>query len=152
VTETQTTSSTTTSQAPSATIDSVNQNGQPISGYVTALYNGNGRPIRIGFTPKTFSGLTTGDSYSVGLASQGDCTFEHWQGTTNSGHLSFTASGAQTFTGVYKCTNAAPAAASGATSTPLPLAAFSLVIGSTLLIGGQAARTTENKAHKSTSR
>jgi hypothetical protein len=115
----------------------VNQNGQAITGYYIVLRTSAGKSLATGYTTKTFTGLTTGTSYEVELDSYGSCTFEHWQGTTNSGDLAFTASGPQTFVGVFDCSGAAaPAAAKSAPAIqPLPLAAFSVMMGSTLIAG-----------------
>jgi hypothetical protein len=86
----------------------VNQNGATITGYYTALRTSTGTKISTGYTTKTFtSGMTAGTKYEIELDSYGSCTFTNWQGTTDSGDLTFTAaSGPQTLVGVYDCTSA----------------------------------------------
>jgi hypothetical protein len=101
--------------SPSVTIESVNQNGAPITGYWTVLYGPRGGQLATGYTTKTFGGLTSGTQYSVELDSYAGCQFSHWQGTNSGSDVrSFTASGAQTFVGVYTCTSTT------ATATALP--------------------------------
>ena len=87
-------------------VQSVNQNGQAITGYWAVLYNSAGTQLTTGFTPVTFSGLTAGTAYGVSVSSYGACTFSHWQdnGSTNA-MRAFTAASTQTFTGVFNCTN-----------------------------------------------
>ena len=79
-----------------------------MTGYYTVLRTSTGAKVATGYTTKTFtSGMTAGTKYEVELDSYGSCTFADWQGTTNSGDLTFTAaSGSQTFVGVYDCTSA----------------------------------------------
>jgi hypothetical protein len=107
--------------SPSVTIESVNQNGAPINGYWTVLYGPHGGQLATGYTTKTFSGLTSGTQYSVELDSYGSCQFSHWQDTSSGSYeRSFTASGAQTFVGVYTC---------GSSGAVAPSLAASLMIG-----------------------
>jgi hypothetical protein len=97
--------------SPSVTIESVNQNGAPITGYWTVLYGPHGGQLATGYTTKTFGGLTSGTQYSVELDSYAGCQFSHWQDTSSGSDVrSFTASGAQTFVGVYTCTSSRAAA------------------------------------------
>lgn len=108
-TTTTSSSSTTTITGGAIAVNSVNQDGQTITGYWTVLYDGSGNQAGTGYTPKTFSGLNVGSVYSVLLDSYASCTFDHWQdtGSANS-ERSFTATASsQTFTGVYDCTTAA---------------------------------------------
>lgn len=87
----------------SVTINSVNQNGSPISGYYVVLYNSAGGVLGTGFTTKTFP-TTSGNSYSVRADSYGSCVFTHWSNGATSDPMPFTASSsAQTFTAVYNC-------------------------------------------------
>jgi hypothetical protein len=122
------------SNSPSVTIESVNQNGAPITGYWTVLYNAHGGQLATGYTTKAFSGLTSGTKYSVELDSYAGCQFSHWQDTNSGSDVrSFTASGAQTFVGVYTCTSRAaaialvPASISGSSGEGL-VSALSLVL------------------------
>jgi hypothetical protein len=103
---TSTTTATATSRPPQVTVESVNQNGAPITGYWTVLRTSSGSKIASGYTTKTFtSGMTVGSNYEIELDGYGSCTFSHWQGTSNSGDLTFTAAGgSQTFVGVFDCT------------------------------------------------
>lgn len=119
------------------TVESINQNGQVITGYYTVLRTHTGTKIASGYTTKTFtSGTTAGTQYEIELDSYGSCTFTNWQGTSNSGDLSFTAtSGPQTFVGVYNCTNAG-APAYHTTAQPLPVLAVAFIVGMSLLVGG----------------
>jgi hypothetical protein len=91
------------SGSPSVTVESLDQNGQTITGYWTVLYSGSGSQIATGYTAKTFK-VTAGASYSIELDGYNGCSFQYWQDTTNSGDLNFTAvSGQQAFVGVYNC-------------------------------------------------
>jgi hypothetical protein len=110
--------------SPSVTIESVNQNGAPITGYWTVLYGPHGGQLATGYTTKTFSGLTSGTKYTVELDSYAGCQFSHWQDTNSGSDVrSFTASGAQTFVGVYTCTSTT------ATATALPDSMMMTMIG-----------------------
>jgi hypothetical protein len=113
-----TASTTTATGAPRVTVQSVNQNGQPITGYWTVLYNGNGRQLATGYTSKTFSGLSSGAAYRIELDSYRNCQFNHWLDTgSTTVARSFTAVGAQTFVGVYTCTTGVEAARAGLAPT-----------------------------------
>jgi hypothetical protein len=87
-------------------IQSVNQNGQAITGYWTVLYNSNGKQLSTGYTTKTFTAITVGTAYSVGLSSYSSCTFNHWQdsGSTSLTRAFTATAGPETFVGVYACT------------------------------------------------
>jgi hypothetical protein len=101
-------SSTTTSSSapPSVTVESVDQNGNIITGYWTVLYGAAGNQIATGYTTKFFNQVTAGTTYQIELDSYGSCTFQHWQGTTNSGDYAFTQpNGPLTVVGVYSCTS-----------------------------------------------
>lgn len=78
--------------ASTMTVKSVNQNGIPITGYYTALYNSAGGMAASGFTPKTFS-TTVGQVYSVVAHNYGGCTFGHWS-----------ESNPESLTAAYNCT------------------------------------------------
>ena len=113
-TQTSTQTSTSTVQPPSLTVQSVNQNGQTITGYFIVLYSSSGQQLNVGYTPKTFTGLVQGAKYTVGVSGFGSCTFSKWQDTGSGTDLrSFTASGAQTFAAVYNCRGAVPRAPAG---------------------------------------
>ncbi len=140
-TTTTTTTTTTSSGAPSVTVESVNQDGQTITGYWTVLRTSSGTTVSTGYTTKTFTDVKAGTTYELELDSYTVCTFEYWQGTTNSGLLTFTATdGPQTFVGVYDCTNAAAPVSHSTTNlltqASLPLGTASLVVGISLVVGG----------------
>ena len=89
----------------SVTVNTVDQNNNPISGYYVGLYNSGGTLINHGFSPVTFSGLTIGTNYSVEPDNYGSCTFNHWLDTGSTVRdREFTAASLQTFTAVYDCT------------------------------------------------
>jgi hypothetical protein len=94
---------TTTGIASSVTIDSVDQNGNAIFGYHTALYDSSGRLYDDGFTSASFP-TTTGQTFSVQAESYGSCTFSQWSDGVTSNPRTFTAtSGALVFTAAYDC-------------------------------------------------
>jgi hypothetical protein len=97
------------------TVTSQDTNGNVISGYYTALYQG-GSVVASGFTPKTFA-TTSGLTYSVQADSYGSCTFAHWSDGVTSNPRSFTAtSSSTTFTAVYNCTGTTSGGGGGASS------------------------------------
>jgi hypothetical protein len=59
-TATQTSTATTTTQPPSLTVDSVNQNGQAITGYWSVLRSSGGGQVGTGYTTRSYAGLTPG--------------------------------------------------------------------------------------------
>jgi hypothetical protein len=86
----------------------VNQFGNPITGFYTALYNSGGTVVGSGFTPASFD-TASGQTYGVRADSYGSCTFTKWSDGATSNPRSFTApSSGTTFTGVYDCTGASP--------------------------------------------
>lgn len=88
----------------SLTVDSVDQNNNPITGYYVGLYDSNHNLITSSYTPHTFSD-TVGTNYYVEPDSYGTCTFNHWQDTGSTiRDRSFTAQSSQTFVAVYQCT------------------------------------------------
>jgi hypothetical protein len=121
VTQTVTqTNTTTTTQPPSLTVDSVNQNGQAITGYWNVLRLSGGGQVGGGYTPRTYAGLTPrtyagltpSATYTIELDSYGSCQFSHWQDSgSTTDPRSFVATGALTLVGVYDCTGAAAAPA-----------------------------------------
>jgi hypothetical protein len=110
-TSTQRTTTTSTAQPPSLTVESVNQNGQAITGYYAVLRTNAGQSIAHGYTTVTFNGLTQGTTYAIELDGYGSCQFSHWKDSGSSTDpRTFTASGALTLVGVYNCgSSAAPA-------------------------------------------
>jgi hypothetical protein len=112
-TTTSTTSTTTTTRSTSTSsasqtsilVKSVNQYGQPITGYWTVLYDSSGNPLATGYTSKTFGSIQPGVSYQVELDGYGGCTFSYWQDTGNTSNIrDFTSgTGQQTLTGVLSC-------------------------------------------------
>jgi hypothetical protein len=95
---------TTTSTGPSGvTVKSVDQNGNPLAGYYTALWQG-GSAVGSGFTPMTFSTMP-GHPYSIVAESYGSCTFTEWSDGSLYAQRTFVATGTpQNFTAVYSCT------------------------------------------------
>jgi hypothetical protein len=86
----------------SLTINSVDQNGNPIFGYYAVLVS-SGSVVATGYTTHTFA-TNAGQSYSVQVDSYGNCSFSKWADGSTTNPRSFTASsGALTFTAVYKC-------------------------------------------------
>jgi YVTN family beta-propeller protein len=87
------------------TVDSVDQNGNAISGYYVTLYNHTtSTAVAHGFTDVTF-GTESGSSYELAADSYGSCTFNHWQVSGDpTGRLVFTAAPSpQTFVAEYSC-------------------------------------------------
>jgi hypothetical protein len=90
------------SSSSSLTINSEDQNGNPIFGYYAVL-GSSGSVVATGYTTHTFA-TNAGQSYSVQVDSYGSCTFSKWADGSTSNPRSFTASsGALTFTAVYNC-------------------------------------------------
>jgi YVTN family beta-propeller protein len=87
----------------SVTVDSVDQNGSPITGYYVVLYDSSGSAIKTGYTPSTFA-TTAGQSYEIEADGYGSCTFVRWSSGASSDPMAFTAtSSGQTFTAEYNC-------------------------------------------------
>ncbi|GEM_PF-3141458 len=90
----------TCNQQSSVTVQSLDSNNNPISGYYTVLYQ-NGAVQNTGFTPATFS-TTAGQTYTVEVQDYGGYYFNHWSDGTTNRDKTFTAtSSGQTFTAVY---------------------------------------------------
>jgi hypothetical protein len=105
----------------------VNQNGATITGYYAELLTSAGSKISTGYTTNTFTDVIAGTNYEIELDGYSTCAFENWQGTTNSGDMSFTqANGPMTFVGVFDCTS------SGAVGLPFP---FGLVLSAVSQLG-----------------
>jgi hypothetical protein len=88
------------------TVQSVDQNGNAITGYFVTLYDQSMNILGTGFTSVTFPSLTTGQAYVVQAdrAYRG-CIFSYWMETGGTAYqMSFTATdAAETFTAVYTC-------------------------------------------------
>jgi len=105
-TTTSTTSSTnTSSQTPSLTVQSADQNGNPITGYYITLYDQNYKVLQTGYTTVTFSPLIAGMTYIVEADGYASCSFNHWQdtGSTNYQRTFVATNSPQTLTAVYSC-------------------------------------------------
>ena len=113
-------SSSSSQQHASATVQSVDQNGNAISGYYTVLLvSSDGSVMSTGFTPTTFSDLTVGQAYSVQVDDFGSCSFAKWVDTGNTSAIrDFTAGGSESFTAVYTC-SAVASPAHAVASTPV---------------------------------
>jgi hypothetical protein len=86
----------------SVTVNAVDQNGNPLSGFYVALLEG-GIVTAAGFTTATFA-TTSGASYSVQADGYGNCTFTSWSDGVKTNPRSFTAtSGTLPFTASYNC-------------------------------------------------
>jgi hypothetical protein len=84
------------------TVGSVDQNGNPLSGFYVALIEG-GSVTASGFTSATLT-ASAGASYSLQADSYGNCTFSNWSDGVRGNPRSFTAtSGTTSFTAVYNC-------------------------------------------------
>src|SRR5439155_15161914 len=57
----------------SATVQPVDQDGSAITGYYNVLYDQNGNRVGNGFTPTTYSPLTTGQNYTLLVENYGSC-------------------------------------------------------------------------------
>lgn len=89
----------------SITVNTVDQNNNPITGYFVGIYDTNHNLLYSGYSPATFNQLTIGTNYYVEPDSYGSCTFNHWQDTgSTTRDRSFTAASTQTFVAVYDCT------------------------------------------------
>jgi hypothetical protein len=156
--QTSTITTTTTSGAgpSSLLVQSVNQYGNSITGYYTLLRTGSATKIGTGYTPMSFTGLTSGAAYSVQLESYGSCTFSHWQDTASTTDpRTFVANGALTLVGVYNCTGASPNAApriGGLVFQSGQLVVISAVVGSTLVMGRSGAKKAKSMMVKLASR
>jgi hypothetical protein len=92
----------TSSSGSSLTVNSQDQNGNPIFGYYDVLWS-SGSVVATGYTTNTFP-TSAGQSYSLQVDDYGSCTFAHWADGSTANPRAFTASsGAQSFTAVYAC-------------------------------------------------
>jgi len=84
------------------TINSIDQKGNPLSGFYIALLEG-GNVIATGFTTTAFT-ASAGASYGLQADSYGNCTFSNWSDGVRGNPRWFTATGGlQSFTAVYAC-------------------------------------------------
>jgi hypothetical protein len=92
---------------PSLVVDSVDQNGNTITGYYATLRSSSGKLISTGYTGTTFTDVTAGTKYQVELDSYASCQFQYWQGSGSATDpLPFTQSAGQmTVVGVYDCSS-----------------------------------------------
>lgn len=84
------------------TVSSVNQNGEPITGFYSAVKQ-SGTLVVSNFTPMAFGDLVSGETYTVEADSYGDCTFTQWSSGSTSDPLSFTATSHNEFEAMYDC-------------------------------------------------
>ena len=106
----------------SVTVNSVDQNGNPISGYYTVLYDSGGNMLATGFTTKTFTQTIAGQTYGIRAESYGSCAFSSWSNGVTADPMTFTASGgAQSFTAAYNCSGGS--SGSGNSSTGITVTA-----------------------------
>jgi hypothetical protein len=85
------------------TVNSVDQNTNPISGYYVVLFSSSGNVVAAGFTSATLT-TTAGSTYSVQADSYGNCTFSQWSDGMRNNPAPFTATGGTTsFTAVFNC-------------------------------------------------
>lgn len=112
------TTSTTSSGTSVLTIDSVNTNGQAISGYWTVLYNGAGSTVSTGYTPASFT-LNNGQPYSVEVDSYGSCNFAYWADNTadSTDPRPVTITGNTVLTAVYNCGSTSTSSSTTTSST-----------------------------------
>jgi hypothetical protein len=84
-------------------VNSVNQVGQPITGYAVTLVNSGGATVASGVTATTFT-VAIGLTYSLETTGSGSCTFSNWLTASTNAPISFQATnGGQVFTAVFDC-------------------------------------------------
>ena len=87
----------------SVTVNSVDSNNNPISGYYVGLLDSSGNTLSSGFTTVTFT-TTSGTAYQVQASGYGTCAFTKWSDGIVNNPRAFTATTtAMTFTAVYNC-------------------------------------------------
>ena len=72
-------------------MNSIDQNGNAISGYYVVLYDSSGTAIATGFTPMMFQ-TQTGTTYNLGAGNYGSCIFSKWSDGVTLNPRTFTAS------------------------------------------------------------
>jgi hypothetical protein len=149
-----TTTSTTTTPSVSGgpvslIVESVDQNGNSITGYYATLRSSSGKQISTGYTDTTFTNVNAGTEYQIELDGYGSCQFQYWQGTgSTTDPLPFTQpNGALTVVGVYDCSSrgsvGGPAFIGAAISAAvsefgMSITLIALAFGSLLVVRGKA--------------
>lgn len=102
---TTTTTSTTTSAPGTLTVESVDQNSNPIYGYYITLYSQSYKALQTGYTTVTFKSIVAGTTYIVEADGYISCSFDHWQDTGSADYQRtfVAAASGQTFVAVYAC-------------------------------------------------
>jgi hypothetical protein len=87
------------------TVRAVDQNGNPLPGYYTTLWQG-GQQLQSGFTPATFTDLSAGQGYSILADNFGGCSFVQWSGGSPAMPAAFVAPAGVSLnlTAIYNCT------------------------------------------------
>jgi sugar lactone lactonase YvrE len=87
------------------TVMAVDQNGNPLPGYFTTLWQG-GQQLQSRFTPATFTGLSAGQGYSILADNFGGCSFVQWSGGSPVMPAAFVAPAgvSSNLTAIYNCT------------------------------------------------
>jgi hypothetical protein len=85
-------------------VNSVNQLGNPITGYYTGLYDQNNNFITSGYTSVTFGNLIVQRTYFVYPENYAGCTFNHWQDSGSTTQERQVNANGQTLTAVYGIT------------------------------------------------
>ncbi len=70
---------------PSITVESVDDQGNTVTGFFVVLYDSSGHVLSTGYTPVTFSQLVAGDAYTIQPQGYAGCTFRDWYDTTDTG-------------------------------------------------------------------
>jgi hypothetical protein len=95
---------TSTTGSGGVTVNAVDSNGNPLTGFYTGLWQA-GKLVSSAFTPATFSTLSAGQLYSVLPENFGGCSFAEWTDGSVAVPRAFVATGQpQTFTAIYNCT------------------------------------------------
>ena len=89
------------------TVNSVDQNNNPVTGYYVVLFGSSGSIVATGFTDATLT-TTAGSAYGVQADGYGNCTFSQWSNGARSNPIAFVATiGTVSFTAVYNCGSSA---------------------------------------------
>lgn len=87
----------------SAYIKTIDQNGNPITGYRTVLYSSSYVVLAQSYSPNSFT-VSIGVNYYLRAESYGSCTFNHWMdGVTSQYHVYTGGSSPSTYTAIYNC-------------------------------------------------
>ena len=99
---------TTLSTSSHLSINSQDNNGNPITGFYTELYADNGAQIDTGYTPTSFT-LNNGQSYAVHVEDYGNYIFDHWSDTSSTNATrTISIASDDAITAVYKTVPQAP--------------------------------------------